>query len=205
MRTVLIISSILCSISFLQGHNQNEINYKIFRDQDQWQLTVHLTPQTVMKTIEHLHPELQNQAVIHIPDYEPDLLKYLQSTISIQFDEQSVTMDFLQSDLMAHDGFIHFRLSGAPASFDHHIIGIESFQGLFRRTINSVFLETEEQTYTCVLTGKNNTCNSHTPSVNNAGWTGSYRTSGTFLLIVVILGSGLIVWRKKPDLIEWQF
>ena len=158
MKHLLNILTILSITLSLQAHNQNEINYNIYRENGQWQLTVHLTPQTVLAAIEHLHPALRGEAVIRIPDYQADLVNYLQENISIQFDAKAVSMDFQKADLLAHDGYAHFLLPDAPESFEQYYVEIQSFRGLFRRTINRVILVKDGHASTCVLTGNQVAC-----------------------------------------------
>lgn len=182
MRSILLVISLLNSF-LLIAHNANEINYILEKKQDNWQLAIHLTPQTAIQLIEHLKPELREQSVIRLADYYDNFTDYFNKSIQVQLENTATVLRFLDADLNHHDAVMYFKILNAPDSFESYSIKIESFVEVFRRLSNQVTVIKKDGTYTCYLNKEVRNCSSEIKQLE-AHSKSRFLILGLFLVIV---------------------
>ncbi len=123
---------------YSSAHNPNEANYKIYGEDGQWKLAIHFTPAAAIGILKSELPELKNQSVIKVEDYQEEIAEYFRNHIILKTGEGTPSWSFRSADLKNHDATMLFELKNLPVHFDHIFIKIDAFTELYRKPYNQV-------------------------------------------------------------------
>ena len=148
----------LLTYAQLAAHAPNDITYTINLTEGSGEVTLYLTPKTIIDLLVHHDSTLQDSAFIPINKSTGKLESYFNETVEVILDQKRISMAYKASDLMKHDATFTLTINDYQGIPDTVTIASNAFREVYFNSRHHVIISADQQTHHCKLNESNSYC-----------------------------------------------
>ncbi|MEN0049103.1 MAG: DUF6702 family protein [Bacteroidota bacterium] len=131
------LSSTLCA------HHSTEITYQLEQKENQYLLTIHCTPQTIMDLLEYKQPKLKQQSILNLQHHLAIYTDYFNQTFRLKTKGKRATFTLVNYDLQQHDAHLTFQINDVAGDLEAFKLKVNCFTEIYQQPLNHILLINE--------------------------------------------------------------